>query len=242
MAQVPGFWSRLGRWLIGAPEELPLARGAEVRDPPQALEVRPRYFLRPFARRDAAISDLQHGFEDLAELLSAVRDNLERQGRRQDELIAYLTHLPEAVQGLPEAQRRQFEALRLLGQQLQQQAQHQQRLTEMVGQVHDAHATQRVLIESITGRVEAVLEHNDRLGQSLRQVAAGLQSVNQSADNGNQAVRQLAEHLRHRDAELAELLDRQAARLSRLLLGATVAAVVAVMALGATALVLWLRG
>ena len=67
-------------------------------------------FLRPWARRDQAINNLQEGFSTLTDLMSAVRDNLERQGQRQDELLGYLSHLPQAIQSIPEAGRIQGEA------------------------------------------------------------------------------------------------------------------------------------
>jgi hypothetical protein len=75
-------------------------------------------FLRPWARRDQAITHLQEGFNTLTELMSAVRDGLERQGQRQDELIGYLAHLPQAIQSIPEANRVQGETLKAIHQQL----------------------------------------------------------------------------------------------------------------------------
>ena len=53
-------------------------------------------FLRPWAKRDAAIEQLQSGVGALADLMTGIKDNLERTAKRQDELVQYLSHLPGA--------------------------------------------------------------------------------------------------------------------------------------------------
>ena len=50
-------------------------------------------FLRPWARRDQAIADVRNGVNALADLMHSIRDNLERQNQRQDELLQHLSHL-----------------------------------------------------------------------------------------------------------------------------------------------------
>src|SRR4051794_7585967 len=84
-----GFFTRIGSWFKrggnGAVE-------GEVIDHPNAntaIQTRTS-FLRPWARRDIAINQLQQGFTTLTDLICTVRDNLEQQNKRQAELLNYL--------------------------------------------------------------------------------------------------------------------------------------------------------
>ena len=47
-------------------------------------------FLRPWAKRDNAIGQLQDGFNALTGLMGAVKDSLDKQNQRQDELVRVL--------------------------------------------------------------------------------------------------------------------------------------------------------
>src|SRR5437667_211048 len=73
----------------------------EPRSHSTALDTRTT-FLRPWAKRDAAIHQLQEGFVTLTDLMGAIRDNLEKQNSRQDELLGALSQLPQVLQTLPE--------------------------------------------------------------------------------------------------------------------------------------------
>ena len=82
---------------------LPIAEEAYrqiVNDPVEATRGN---FLRPWAKRDAAIGQLQEGFNALTGLMSAVRDSLEKQNKRQDELMNVLSNLPEVMRSIPES-------------------------------------------------------------------------------------------------------------------------------------------
>ena len=72
--------------------------------PSQVIEPRST-FLRPWAKRDAAIENLQGGINAIGDLMNGIRNHLEQQSRRQDELLGYLSHLPAALEQLPESNR-----------------------------------------------------------------------------------------------------------------------------------------
>jgi len=124
-----GFFTRLGSWFRRGNQGNGALDGSQLIDPSHGTAIETRTsFLRPWARRDAAIGQLQDGFTTLTDLMSTVRDNLERQNRRQEELVQYLSHLPEALQSLPESNRMHGEALKAIHQQLENQNSQQQRL------------------------------------------------------------------------------------------------------------------
>src|SRR5215208_7079352 len=105
--------SRIGRWFKRG-DEVGGSNGDHpvIGEPHQsshsstALETRTT-FLRPWAKRDAAIHQLQEGFTTLTDLMGAIRDNLEKQNARQDELMGALQSLPAVLETLPENNRMQ---------------------------------------------------------------------------------------------------------------------------------------
>src|SRR4051812_19127276 len=76
--------TRIGKWFRkdqASNGDTDLARSD--RETHQLIEPRPT-FLRPWAKRDAAITHLQEGFNTLTDLRGAIRDTLDKQNRRQD--------------------------------------------------------------------------------------------------------------------------------------------------------------
>src|SRR5437016_1787005 len=98
--------------------------------PEQGIEPRST-FLRPWARRDAAINHLQEGFNTLTDLMSGIKDNLDKQSERHAELVNYLSHLPQLAQELPEANRVHGETLKAIQQQIEGQSSQHERLSEI---------------------------------------------------------------------------------------------------------------
>src|SRR5687767_14754820 len=94
---------QIGRIFRKDSTTLPLEREVPSEGAIAKVSAKRTSFFRPWAKRDAAIASLREGMESLAGTIVSIRDNLEKQGRRQDEMLAYLSHLPEILHSLPEA-------------------------------------------------------------------------------------------------------------------------------------------
>src|SRR5262249_48996267 len=136
--QSPTFLSRIGSLFSRKPNRDLFPRGngdpsQEIGAPPSSLGqqiIEPRStFLRPWARRDAAIQHLQEGFTTLTDLMSGIKENLDKQSQRHSELMDYLSHLPKLAQELPEANRVQGETLKAIQQQIETQSTRSDRLS-----------------------------------------------------------------------------------------------------------------
>ena len=62
-------------------------------------------FLRPWAKRDAAIQQLQDGFTTLTDLMSGIRENLAPPPARPSAMLTSLSSLPQVLEQLPESNR-----------------------------------------------------------------------------------------------------------------------------------------
>jgi methyl-accepting chemotaxis protein len=241
MSHEASLFTRLGRWLTGRRgDELPVRHETGALLAPgdaQPVTVRRRFsFFRPFAKRDAAIGALQQGVGALAGLMDSVRENLEKQGRRQDEMLMYLSSLPRILESLPETQRAQGDAILKISKQLEQQVEQHGRLTEVLGRLATSHSDHQRFLEMLHERVAEVGQNNERIADHMRQVGASLENVGKTAEGSAQVLQQMRQSMAERDEGLEKVIRRQNARFTALLV---VAIVLSVAAIGAAAFVGW---
>jgi uncharacterized phage infection (PIP) family protein YhgE len=203
-------------------------------EPGNAIEARSS-FLRPWARRDAAIGQLQEGFNTLTDLMSSVRDHLDRQSKRQDELIGYLSHLPQALEQLPESNRAHGEALKAIHQQLTTQNGNQEKLSEILEKLNTKGLEDREVLDEVRDRVETMRQTDQAIADNLTSVGTAMQSITRNGETTSQVLEQMRDNLDSRDGQLERILHRQGTRFTTMLAIAiflSVAALVAVSVIG----------
>lgn len=229
MSEQQTFFTRLGSWFRrGNHGDLPLAQDNGAIEPRST-------FLRPWGSQRAAIQRLQEGFDSLTDLMSSIRENLDKQSRRQDELIQYLSHLPEALRTIPESSRIHGETLRAIHQQLEHQNAQQERLAEILEKLSDTGGESRETLGEIRDRVEALRDTDEAISANLSSLGSALQSVSHNSAAGAQVLEQMRERIDHRDGQLEQILARQGTRFTTMLAIAiflSVAALVAVSVIG----------
>jgi methyl-accepting chemotaxis protein len=236
----PSVFSRISHWFkpssseTAAAAELPLERdGALVEDAVDGGQpVTVTTFLKPWAKREATLTQLQEGFASLNDLVAAVRDNLDRQAERHDELLRVLRHLPDALRAIPETARTQAETLKVVGEQLQRHNGQYHRLAEVLEKVAESGAGQRKLLDVLGDRVETISQHDRSMVDHMRSVSAAMQGVSQNTQTSAQVLDQLKENARTRDVELQVMLHRQGVRFTIMLSAAIVLSLSALAAVG----------
>lgn len=192
-------------------------------------------FLRPWAKRDQAIQNLQDGFHTLTDLMSGIRDNMERHGRRQDELLTYLSSLPQVLEAIPESTRVQGEALKAIHQQLAHQNVQQSKLSEILDKLSENGGESRETLEELKDRVEQMRSTDAKIADNLGSVGEAMRNVSDTSRTSAQVLTQLRENLTSRDTQLEQLMQKQNARFTTMLAIAiflSVAAIVAVSVIG----------
>jgi vacuolar-type H+-ATPase subunit I/STV1 len=232
MSEQPhGFISRIGSWFRRSREVDGTAKSAAT----DIVPGNPRpSILNPLAKRDQAIANLQQGFSTLTDLMSTIKDNLHDQGRRQDELLTYLSHLPQAIEGIPETNRLQVESLKAISARLEQQNTQQNLIGEILGKLADNDLQQKQAVADVRTRVENVAEQNKNISENLSSVGAAMQTVSKNSQASAQVLEQVRDNLQQRDGQLERLLHKQAMRFTSLLYVAiflSIAALVAVIIL-----------
>jgi methyl-accepting chemotaxis protein len=193
-------------------------------------------FLKPWAKRDAALSQLQEGFNSLTDLMSSVKENLDRQSQRQDELLRILQHLPEALRAIPENARTQTETLKVVGEQLQRHNVHYHRLADVLEKVSDSASDQKKVLDALHDRVDAISQHDQSMADNMRSVSSAMQGVSQNTQTSARVLDQLNNNTRNRDVDLQWILHRQGTRVT-VMLG--VAILLSVAACATAGLLAW---
>jgi hypothetical protein len=244
-----GFFARIGSWIkkgIRPEGELPTtgADGAGTDGGEIASALRPNTsieprstFLRPWAKRDAAIENVHNGLSALADLMGTIRDNLEKQSGRQEELLKYLSHLPDALASLPEGTRIQGETLTAMRSQIEQQNAHQSKLAEILDRIAQADAEQGNTLKALDQNMSTLREHDRAISENLSNVGSAMQSVSTSSHTTSQVLQQMRDNQAARDGELERILQRQGNRFTTMM---AVAIFLSIAALSAVVVMGWL--
>jgi archaellum component FlaC len=227
--QTNGFMSRVGGWF---------RRAKADQAPPgnEIISAENRGLFRPgTSKRDQAIANLQDGFNTLNDLMTTIKSNLNDQGKRQDELLKYLAHLPAAIEGIPETNRLQVESLKAISARLDQQNNQQNLIGEILGKLADNDAQQKQSMDDVRARVDTIGAQNKDIAENLSGVGTAMQTVSKTAQASASVLEQVRDNIDRRDGQLERILHKQASRFTSLLIVAiflSVAALVAVLVLG----------
>lgn len=196
-------------------------------------------FLRPWARNEQAmtqaVTKLQEGFGTLTDLMGTIRDHLDRQSQRQEELIGYLSHLPDALKQIPEASRNQSEALKAIHQQMAQQSASSKQLGDILDRICQASGSHQKVLDALNNRVENLNRHDEAISDNLQNVGSAMQTVSRNSQTSAQILENLRDNMNARDGQLERILLRQNTRFTTMLAVAlflSVAALVAVVIVG----------
>lgn len=236
--QTTTFISRIGGWFrkTSRSSDETTLNGENGTPPVLTGTIEPRStFLRPWAKRDAAIENVQNGLAGLSNLMDSIRDNLEKQSVRQDELLQYLSHLPQALEQWPESNRVQGETLKAIHQQIEQQNTQQGKLGEILERISLADGEHGKVLEALGDNVQSLNQRDQAISENLNNVGSAMQSVSKNSQASAQILEQMRDNQSNRDGELERILHRQGTRFTTLLAVAiflSIGAVVAVCIFG----------
>jgi DNA repair ATPase RecN len=237
------FFSRIGKWfrrdassdaaggMHGGGANLPL-----MRDVSQSNVIEPRStFLRPWARQEQMLQKVNDSFVTLTDLMGTIRDNLEQQNRRQEELLRHMSHLPEVLQSIPESSRLHSETLRAISQQIEHQSGQQSKLADILDRIVEADVQQRSTLGALQERVDDLNETDQAIAENLGSVGQAMQAVSKNSHASAAVLEQMRDNLNSRDGELERILHKQGNRFTTMLAVAiflSIAALVAVAVMG----------
>lgn len=196
------------------------------------LETRNTFF-RPWAKRDNAIDNLQRGIGALSDLLVSLRDNMERQSQRQDELLGHLATLPEVLKAIPESNRAQGEALKAIQTHIERQTTQQSQLGQVLDRLSHADSQQGRTLDALQKTVATLGDHDQAISGNLQSLGIALESMSGNSQASAQVLEQLRDNTARHDGELERVIKRQNTRFTTLLTVAIVLSIAALTAVSA---------
>ena len=190
-------------------------------------------FLRPWARRpDPNLEQLRSAVGALGELMTGIRDNLENNAKRQDEMLTYLAHLPQALQQLPESARVQGEALKAIQLRMERQSTEQQHLAEILEKISNADQVNGRTLEGLQQRVDTLNQHDKAIAENLNEVGEAMQNLGRHSETSAMVLKQMREDTTTRNGELERILQKQGSRFTTMLAVAIFLSIAALAAVG----------
>jgi hypothetical protein len=190
-------------------------------------------FLRPWARRpDPNLEQLRSAVGALGELMTGIRDNLENNAKRQDEMLSYLAHLPQALQQLPESARVQGEALKAIQLRMERQSTEQQHLAEILERISNADQVNGKTLEGLQQRIDTLNQHDKAIAENLNDVGEAMQSLGRHSETSAMVLKQMRDDTTTRNGELERILQRQGSRFTTMLAVAIFLSIAALAAVG----------
>jgi small-conductance mechanosensitive channel len=225
------FLSRIGKWFR---KDMPTNGDTLIGEPPHhhGSAIERTTFLRPWAKRDAAIQRLEEGFTTLTDLMGSIRDNLEKQNQRQDELLGALQQLPQVLQSIPESNRMQGETLTAIRQQIEGQTNQQVKLHEILTHIGKTTGEQRQMVDALRDRVEEIHKTDTTIADYLNNVGQSMKDVSSNSKTTSEVLGQMRDNWDTRDGQIERVLHRQGVRFTTMLAVAIFLSIAALVAVG----------
>src|SRR5579859_2811928 len=198
-------------------------------EPQNELEPR-NTFLRPWAKRDQAIDNLNRGIGALGDLLTSIRENMEKQSLRQEDLLGQLAGLPEALRAIPEAGRIQGETLKAIQEQIERQSNQHSKLGDVLDRISEADSRSVKTLEALQQTVSSMSEHDQAISGNMTTLGIALESITSNSKSSAQVLETLRDGSARRDGELERIIKKQNTRFTTML---SIAIVLSISALTA---------
>ena len=231
-------FGRIGTWLRGGTiqREIPvgdLESGEVLNGEVQQVPAKRMGggLLRPFRRDSERAEKMEQMVTSVTQLMVTIRDHLESQNRRQDELIGHMSHLPQVLGEIPSNAKMHSDALRAIEEQLKYQNGQQDRLAEILDKISESGVDQREILDALRSRVDQVGEHHQSISDNLSNFGSAMQSVSRNTESTAQVLQQLRDSLAERDRQIEAMIRKHQSRFA-VLLGIAIFSSTVAVALG----------
>lgn len=207
--------------------------GRSANEPPLLHDVdepeRTSFGFRPFsARRE--VRARHDNVTALTDLLISMRETIERQGQRHEELMTYLSHLPKAMEMVPDLSKQQAEALSVIKQHLENQGTQGKQMSTILEKVGQAAVDQRRILDSVRQRLDTLAEHDQQVATHFNNFAGALSTSADTTKFAGELLKTLDTHVRERDEAFERIIRTQNRRHTIMLIGSIILSAAALIA------------
>ena len=158
--------------------------------------------------RDARVSQLQDGFEEVVGLVQDVRRHLDQQADRSERLLGLMSDLPDAIRTLPESNRNQARMVEAMNGHLARSDRHAEDLNEALGGLARSNEHQGQVLGLIQQQIESSRQTDEQMVASFGTMNETLRQLGLSNHASAKSMALVAEQSKMADGRMKELVQR----------------------------------
>ena len=139
------------------------------------------------------MQQLQKGYEEMIDLMGSVRTHMELQSERSERLLTVLEGLPEAIKSLPETSRNQTRTLEAIQSSLEQQGEHNSRLSDALNSLSRTTSQHQQAMTSVGKQLDSGNQRSEQMLHSFKGLNGTLDRMSESNEASTGLLQQIAE-------------------------------------------------
>lgn len=173
---------------------------------------------------------IQQSYDSLVDTVRQLREALDGQTRRQEELLSKLATLPQAVEALPQTSKMQNDMLKMINERLGMHAEQQRKVSEVVNSLGDSKKEQGEALQAIKEQIETGNEIDRQLVDSFNRFSMMIDRLHIANNHAVEALQQVRDSYAHSQLQMQEWIEKSRHRNTWLIGGAFAMAAIALVA------------
>lgn len=170
--------------------------------------VRPVRKMTRSQKREAMLVQLQRGYGEVVETLKSLRDHMEEQSSRSNQMLTMMSGLPDLLKSIPETNQRQTQTLEAIRTHLQHQSESTAQLSGALTDLAGATTEQHKAMDELHQQLAANRASGEALRDSLGILAETMEHVTDSSKANVDAVNRIAEQSARNERHTGTLFKR----------------------------------
>ena len=173
---------------------------------------------------------IQQSYDSLLQTVRELREALDGQAKRQEELLSKLGTLPLAVEALPQTSKMQSDMLRMINERLSMHADQQRKVSEVINTLGANKKEQGETLQAIRDQIETGNEIDRQLVESFNRFSLMIDRLQLANNNAVECLQQVRDSYATTALQMQEWIEKSRHRNNFLVGGAFGMALVALIA------------
>lgn len=228
-----GIWASLRRLVRGAEptivdyESYEQTEAATGTDGPVLRRVGPGGVVPEMGRGTYKI---QQSYDSLLETVRQLREALDGQAKRQEELLDRLGTLPHAVEALPQTSKMQSDMLKMINDRLAMHAEQQRKVSETINSLGASKKEQGDALQAIREQIETGNEIDRQLVESFNRFSLMIDRLHVANNHAVECLQQVRDGYATSALQMQEWIEKSRQRSNWLVGGAFLMSTIALVA------------
>lgn len=172
------------------------------------------------AAPDPGAFKIQQSYDSLLETVRDLREALDGQTRRQEELLSRLSTLPAAAETLPQTSALQADMLKMINERVAVHAQQQRKMSEILAATDDKKKVPAEIMQSLRDQIEMSNEIDRQLVESFNRFSVMIDRLQSTNAHAVECLQQVRDSYSHTAFQMQDWVEKSRQRSTWLLTAA----------------------